>query len=376
LDALRRRARGLALLALLAALAGAAPAAAVGPARIGLGDRQRWPEPLTSAAAFDRASRAEILSFTAALAETQALEGPALAAAVGIAGSRVNAESVARWRGEVGRRLEDAFRSAAASCAPREPFCAADALGPTLPDAYRGWREDAREFHRVYALELLRLAALFPAPTSEILTFSPRERTGDELGDRQFVLTFDDGPTETGGTTDATLAALRRAGVSGVFFLLGEALERRVARDGAAPLQQAYAGMCVGSHGWRHDSHQRLPEWQRSVAETAALAQATFGPLYRPLFRPPFGQRRADGDDFFAARGLTLVLWNLDSQDWNPDISAEAVGARVLSLMLLWRRGVILMHDVHAKAAEVVPGLVTQGRAAGVAWLDCRRYGE
>jgi peptidoglycan/xylan/chitin deacetylase (PgdA/CDA1 family) len=368
---------------LIAAAIAAVPAAAVGPERVAAGDRARWPEPLGSPAAFDRASRAEILSFTAALAETDALDDAALAPALGI--RKINRESLRRWRDEAGRRLLQNFRRAAAGCAAGEPFCgevaspaalralAAGADG-SLADAYRPWRDDARAFHRVYATEQLRLAALFPAPTSEILTVSPRERTGFELDDRQFLLTFDDGPTAPGGTTDATLAMLRRAGVNGVFFAQGEHLQARQRDASPTDAPTLYAGMCVASHGWSHDSHQRRADWPRSVDDTTALLRRTLASAHRPLFRPPYGQRTLDSGDAFAARGLTVVLWNIDSQDWNPRIAAGDVGARVLSLMLLWRRGIVLFHDVHDRALAAVPYLVDRTRNAGVGWVDCRRY--
>ncbi len=370
-------------LVLCVAVAAGAPAGAVGLERVAAGDRTRWPEPLTSAAAFDRASRAEILSFTAALAETEGLDDSALM--TGLGGRKVHGQSLRRWREETGRRLLENFRRAAAGCATGEPFCGsvpapaalralAAGLDDSLAEAYRAWRDDARAFHRIYATEQLRLAALFPAPTSEILTVSAAERTGFELADRQFLLTFDDGPTAPGGATEATLAMLRRAGVNGVFFVLGEHVQARVFTESPAEAPNVYAGMCVGSHGWSHDSHQRLADWQRSVDDTTGLLRKTFGSVHRPLFRPPYGQRTLESADALAARGLTLVLWNIDSQDWNPKISAGDVGNRVLSLMLLWRRGIVLFHDVHDKAQAAVPYLVERTRNAGVGWVDCRRY--
>jgi Polysaccharide deacetylase len=293
---------------------------AAGPERVAVSDRGHWPDALDSPSAFDRASRAEILSFTAALGEIDRLDNQALAKAIRV--QRVNPDSVRRWRNETRRWLLENFQRATVGCFSIEPFCGpagsetelralAAGLDESLTASYRPWRDDAREFHRVYVVEQLRLAALFPEPTNEILTVSQRERTGVELADRHFLLTFDDGPTVPGGATDATLAALRRAGVNAFFFLLGERLEARLLLERATELQRVYAGMCVASHGWSHESHQRLLEWQRSVDATAALLRQTFDVLYRPLFRPPYGERTLKSDALFATRGITVMLWNI-----------------------------------------------------------------
>lgn len=47
---------------------------------------------------------------------------------------------------------------------------------------------------------------------------------------------------------------------------------------------------------------------------------------------------------------------------------------RLLSLMLLWRHGTILFHDIHDKARVALPWLLRQTRGAGVVWVDCRNY--
>jgi hypothetical protein len=39
--------------------------------------------------------------------------------------------------------------------------------------------------------------------------------------------------------------------------------------------------------------------------------------------------------------------------------------------MLLWRRGIILFHDTHAKASEALPRIWRETRGSGVRWVDC-----
>jgi peptidoglycan-N-acetylglucosamine deacetylase len=368
-------------LAVLGSLLCVGPASAAGPTHMARSDRSLWPEAIDSAAAFDRASRAEILSFVAALAETQGLDPASLAGVLGV--KNLNAQSVAWWRGETTERLSQSFRLASAHCRKGDWLCdpgttsaglaaAGAAFDGGLPQKFQAWRENARAFHRAYALEQLRLAALFPHPTSEIRTFSDHERNGFELEDRRFLLTFDDGPSPQGGSSDALVGVLRGANRNGVFFMLGERLDARLLKEPAETLRADFAGMCVASHGWSHKSHQSAPDWQKSITDTAQLVQSTFGPLYRPLFRPPYGQRKADSGAFFQQERIKVALWNIDSQDWSAQLTAAETESRVISLMLLWRRGVILFHDVHDKARQILPRLWSQTDRNGVIWADCR----
>ena len=76
-----------------------------------------------------------------------------------------------------------------------------------------------------------------------------------------------------------------------------------------------------------------------------------------------------------AGAGLTDLLWNVDSQDWQVPVTPELAAGRVLTLMLLKRRGVVLVHDVHPKALGALP-LIWQALAgAEVTWTDCRSLG-
>jgi peptidoglycan/xylan/chitin deacetylase (PgdA/CDA1 family) len=91
------------------------------------------------------------------------------------------------------------------------------------------------------------------------------------------------------------------------------------------------------------------------------------------LWRPPYGRRTADAAKILAAKRSRVVLWNLDSQDWNPKMDPAMITDRMISLMLLWRRGILLFHDVHPKATAVVPALV-RAFGAAVSWQDCHAF--
>ncbi|HET7332877.1 polysaccharide deacetylase family protein [Dyella sp.] len=356
---------------------------AAGPSDVAGGDRAFWPSPINSTASFDLASRAELLAFGKALADSERIDDQALQQQLQI--KSFDHASVERIRATYWQRLTANYMLAAAHCDNRQPFCApvhdqadfkraAAAFVAAPAPEYRAWFDQASTFQHVYLNELLRLAALFPRVNSEVMSFSSQEIDGHALGDREFLLSFDDGPTHAGGSTDAMLQILRSLHTNATFFTLGEPLQARLKQSSPASVAALYQGMCVGAHGWEHRSHSAWPQWQDSVTRSMALVHDNLPDSYVPLFRPPFGQRRPDSGDFFAQHGWHVALWNIDSQDWNAKVGAEQVKQRVLTLMLLWRHGIILFHDIHTKAQVSVPWLHDQVRDAGVQWLDCHRF--
>ncbi|MBN3735610.1 polysaccharide deacetylase family protein [Burkholderia sp. Tr-20390] len=360
-------------------------AKAAGPDAVAFVDRSLWPDPAASSVGFDRASRAEVLSFAHALSESEHDSDNTLRDRLKL--KQLDRDAVDRARTIYWRRLAANYTRASAHCLRDEPFClgpldadgfmkaAADFVRPPS-DRYAAWFAASQRFHRTYLDELLRLASLFPRTSSEVATYSTSELSGDELADRHFLLTFDDGPTRIGGNTDKLLDTLRKLHLSATFFVLGEQLQSRLQQDAPGELSRTYQGMCVGSHGWQHKSHSAWQQWQDSVVRGIGLVRSSMPSSYVPLFRPPFGQRRADSGAFFDARGLRVALWNIDSQDWSNKVNADQVKQRVLTLMLLWRHGVILFHDIHAKAQTVVPWLVEQTNGTDLQWIDCHTYGS
>lgn len=359
------------------------PACAAGPESIAKSDRTLWPDAIESVAGYNRASRAEILVFVNALVDLADKDDDTLKDKLHI--KSVDRASIKRVRDRLLSRLLDNFKAAEVSCVLDEAFCPPVA-GPAalveasrefpsrLPEKYHPWFANADTFHHQYAAEMVRLAALFPKVTSEIDTFGAKERTGLELADGHFLWTFDDGPTDSGGTTDSLLPVLGQQGIHGMFFVLGERLKKRLQTDNGPALQKLYEGQCMALHGWAHESHQKWDQWQTSILDTQHLIRDNLGTAYRPYFRPPYGQRRADSGPFFVSNKLSVALWNIDSQDWNAHISDREAAQRVLTLMLLWRHGVILFHDVQGKAVNAIPWVVAQTRKAGVTWEDCRQY--
>jgi peptidoglycan/xylan/chitin deacetylase (PgdA/CDA1 family) len=163
-------------------------------------------------------------------------------------------------------------------------------------------------------------------------------------------LTFDDGPdTER---TPRVLDLLAAFGVRATFFLLGE----RVAR--ATPLVRRIAseGHSIGNHGWDHATLSFAS--RRKICEQLNRSQDAIGSVLgeRPtLFRPPFGRRDYRLYQETRRRGLTTMLWSLDSGDW-LGISPARIARRVSKAV---SGDIVLLHDGNPRATGTIVALST-----------------
>lgn len=369
------------LLLATALLTGTVPAQAA-PLEIATLDRSQWPEALSTPTLFDVASRAQILSFARELLASEALDEAALADRLGL--RQINLVAIDNVRARLWERLWENFDHAQQSCAEDASFCyAVDNLDDLKAQAgqfkveddsfYAPWAEPGRAFSRAYLDERLHMAALLPDISSEVATFSKAEHNGDELADRVFLLSFDGGPSPSGGNTEWTTDFLRQQKMNATFFVIGNALKLRQNSASLAP-EDLYRDQCVGVQGWQYRSHSQWVDWQKSVLDSVALAQSQLPEAYVPQFRPPYGQRRPDSGEFFESQQLDVILWDIDAQDTNTQLTAQDTSDRVLTLMLLWRKGIIQFHDAQPKVRSVLPALLEATRQSGIAWEDCKDF--
>lgn len=358
------------------------PANSAGPAVVAKADRQLWHEPVNTIDAFDKASRASLLVYVSTIQQMQKLSDAEMLALFKI--KSIHRASVEQWvKKELALSLLN-YQRAAKVCGNDDWTCLgnvatvaellqkAEAWRSKVPPHLAAWRDNLAGFARAYSAEQMRLAALFPKVSSEIDLFNDNEWNGDAFADRQFFLSFDDGPSVDHGSTDEVLAMLAAQQKSAIFFVLGQNFQSRLWKTGASALTVLYHGQCVASHGWEHQSHAKWAQWQDSVKRTQALLNSVVAKEnVLPLFRPPYGQRKDDSGAFFQAQSLQVALWNLDLQDWNAHVGVDDIINRMMVLMLIKRHGVLLFHDVHAKAKTALPVLFNELGPA-VSWGDCR----
>ncbi|RON56779.1 polysaccharide deacetylase family protein [Pseudomonas frederiksbergensis] len=344
-------------------------------------DRSTWPEQLTSPTLFDVASRAEILMFARVLLASESLDEPSLAQRLGL--RTINLDSVNNLRQRMWRRLLTNYNFAQQSCDQDASFCFLVEDLPTLREQaakfvvsddsfYIKWSEPSRLFHAQYLDEQLRKAALFPQTSSEVDRFGDYERNGDEMHDRLFLLTFDSAANAIPDNTAWVTEYLRKSNINGTFFVLGKDIQARLAERSVASLQATYSQQCIGVQGWEFRSHSHWQDWQDSVKRSAELVKNKLPENYVPLFRPPDGQRRSDAQGFFESQGLQVALWDIDPQDGAGKLKGSQSAQRVLTLMLLWRHGVINFNVKQDALKTSMPWLITQTAQSGIGWEDCQ----
>ncbi len=348
-------------------------------------DRSVWPERLETPALFDVASRAEILAFAHQLFLSEKLDEDGLKQRLGLRYVNVASLNVVRHR--LWSRLLENYQNAQKSCEQDANFCVLvedmDQLRQRAEEYqvgddsfYAAWARPSAVFHQRYLNELLFMAALFPQTSSEIERYNSDEMSGDEMPDRTFMLNFESGPSAADGATDWLADFMRQQKMTATFFVLGKSLQGRLDSSSASSLQSLYRQQCVGIQGWEYRSHSQWLDWQDSIERSVALVQQILPDNYVPMFRPPYGHRRADSGDYFRAQHLRVSLWNIESQDETGRLSAQQVGDRVLTLMLLWRRGTVVFHDTADKAQSAVPLLLANTAQSELVWDDCRNLYE
>lgn len=355
--------------------------AVAAPGDIATLDRSTWPEKLDNPTLFDVASRAEILMFARGLLGTEALDEAALAQRLGL--RTVNLEAINSLRERLWQRLLANYNFAQQSCDQDASFCFLVEDLPTLREQaakfvvsdesyYTKWAEPSRIFHLQYLDELMRKAALSPQTSSEIDHFGDYERNGDDMHDRLFLLSFDSAANLQPDNTDWLAEYLRKSNLSGTFFMLGKDVQARLADRSVSSLQAAFSQQCVGVQGWEFRSHSHWQDWQDSVRRSADLVRNKLPENYVPLFRPPEGQRRSDARSFFNSQGLQVALWDIDAQDGAGKLKGSQSAQRVLTLMLLWRHGVINFNMKQDAVKTALPWLITQTAQSGIGWEDCQ----
>ncbi|WP_440057080.1 polysaccharide deacetylase family protein [Pseudomonas fragariae (ex Marin et al. 2024)] len=348
-------------------------------------DRSVWPERLETPGLFDVASRAEILAFAHELYLSEKLDEEGLKQRLGLRFVNVPSLNVVRHR--LWLRLLENYQNAQKSCEQDANFCVlvedmdqlrqrAEEYQVSNDSFYANWARPGAAFHQRYLNELLFMAALFPQTSSEIERYNSDEMGGDEMPDRTFMLNFESGPSPADGGTDWLADFMRQQKMTATFFVLGKSLQERLDSTSVAGVQALYRQQCVGIQGWEYRSHSQWLDWQDSVRRSAALVQQVLPDNFVPLFRPPYGHRRADSGDFFRTEHLRVSLWNIDAEDDTGRLSAEQVGDRVLTLMLLWRKGTVVFHDVANKAQSALPLLLANTAQSELIWDDCRNISE
>ncbi|WLQ32394.1 polysaccharide deacetylase family protein [Streptomyces castrisilvae] len=170
-------------------------------------------------------------------------------------------------------------------------------------------------------------------------------------------LTFDDGPSND--HTPALLNALRQNGLRATMFNEGQFAASYPGQVQA----EINAGMWVGNHSYTHPHliQQSQAQIDSEVSRTQQAIAGAGGGTPK-LFRPPYGETNSTLKAVEAKYGLTEVIWDVDSQDWNgasTDAIVQAVGR-------LSDGQVILMHEWPDNTLAAIPRIAASLASRGL----------
>ena len=191
-----------------------------------------------------------------------------------------------------------------------------------------------------------------PAPAAP----APASTTGNKV----IALTFDDGP---GPHTAQLLDILDQHGAKATFFLIGSKVSSQ-----ANVVRSIHArGHQLGNHSWSHPELPKLPVDQIAgeIDRTNDVIKQATG-VTPAILRPPYGAVNGLVLEQLRLRGMSSILWSVDTRDWadrNSDIvcSRAVAGARP--------GAVILMHDIHQTSVGAVPCILSALKQQGYSFV-------
>ena len=173
------------------------------------------------------------------------------------------------------------------------------------------------------------------------------------------ALTFDDGPDSD--ITPIILKTLADEQVKATFFVQGN----QVQKSPAAVRQIAEAGHEVENHTFAHPDLVKLhrADLIRKQIDDTQAALAANG-IQAKFLRPPYG---SIDETVKKVVDMPIILWNVDSQEWRPGASSQAIADSIVSQT---RPGsIILLHDTRRISAEALPLVIAQLKARGFRFM-------
>ncbi|HBU81640.1 MULTISPECIES: polysaccharide deacetylase family protein [Paenibacillus] len=201
------------------------------------------------------------------------------------------------------------------------------------------------------AMSVALFSTLFSIPVMPTVSAADANCPNGYVG-----LTFDDGPS---GNTTNVLNALKQAGLRATMFNVGQSAQNNQSLVSA----QVAAGMWIGNHSYTHPDMTTLSSSQMSseITRTQQTIQSITGSSPK-FFRPPYGATNATLKSVLSQNGLTEVLWNVDSQDWNGASTAQIVAA----INRMQNGDVILMHDQYQTTLQAIPQIAQNLKSRGL----------
>ncbi|GAA5787547.1 polysaccharide deacetylase family protein [Chitiniphilus shinanonensis] len=158
---------------------------------------------------------------------------------------------------------------------------------------------------------------------------------------RKVALTFDDGPSLY---TGQLLDVLAKHKAKATFFWLGREMESYP----EMVIRADREGHLLGNHGWNHADLSDLNDaalWNEQIGATQQVFQKLLG--HAPhLLRPPYGRLADSQMALLKRRGLKVIDWSVDTQDWLH--AQTGLGSQLIERAVqdyVHPEAIVLLHD-------------------------------
>jgi len=187
-----------------------------------------------------------------------------------------------------------------------------------------------------------------------------------DVGPKQVVLTFDDGPSEI--HTPSILATLKKVNAKAIFFAMGKNVKahpemtKRVAQDGHSLGGHSMTHSCLGNRTiCKNNNGGHLFSTSEAVAEITGSLNAIkkAAGWVDPFFRFPYGESSPALKQYLRTAGIGEFFWSIDSEDWKNKTPQKLI-TDVMTQLKARGKGVILFHDIQRKTAEALPEILRQ----------------
>jgi len=181
------------------------------------------------------------------------------------------------------------------------------------------------------------------------------------LGDKEVVLTFDDGPFAS--TTPEILATLAEQCTKATFFYVGTMA--LTYPDILAQVDKA--GHTIAAHTWAHADLRKLPPGRASaeIEKGVGMLEARLGHPIAPFFRFPYLSDPKIDIKYLMGRDFGVFSTDVDSWDSHGLTPSDRIVKYVMTRLKEKGHGIVLMHDIKHTTAHALPEILKQLKAGG-----------
>jgi peptidoglycan/xylan/chitin deacetylase (PgdA/CDA1 family) len=158
--------------------------------------------------------------------------------------------------------------------------------------------------------------------------------------EKKVYLTFDDGPIPE--ITEWVLQQLKAYNAKATFFCIGDNIQKHP-EIFQMIIEEKHA---IGNHTFNH-----VKGWETALEDyidntdkcAETIANFKFQTPSPKLFRPPYGKIKSSQAKSLRQSGYTIIMWDVISMDFNPNISPEKCLENVLKNVE--SGSIIVFHD-------------------------------